>query len=432
MRLPARHPRACLPVTPARLSSSAMPVPFFLQPATTLLSRVATLKHSPSSASRNSVPRPATLAVALALSTLLLLTIPSAPSAPTPASPALQTTSCTCPASPLPRPFLAQPFDPCLLACTPSGAFLSPFPEPSTIAAGRAAMALFTTSICLLARNSEAAVPALARKLFALAAPFAAAHFTIIVNDTDDDLVASLRILARLLPSPHTLHVIALDLAATRKRFTDRPFPPAAIYDSASFSRYRAARYNLMSLLRTHCLRRVAAAARRPDFLILADADAHVDAHPVDVDGIAHTFGLKARRLGPAWDAACSNGVVDKPRAEDGGQVRFAVPVAAAPRAARHWVFRDSLAFRDSRFGRNGWRRHEHVAHSPYEAPFEVQSCFGGLAVYDVARSHFDTQCSYDSYADNDCEHVSFHRCMREHGYKIVMNPRMVVRYAKQ
>ena len=99
------------------------------------------------------------------------------------------------------------------------------------------------------------------------------AHFTIIVNDTPDDLVASLCMLARLFPPPHTLTVIAIDIAARRKSFANRAFPPSLVYDSASFARYRSARYGMISLLRTQCLRRVSA-GRRPDFLILADAEA--------------------------------------------------------------------------------------------------------------------------------------------------------------
>merc|ERR1712232_1341342 len=41
-----------------------------------------------------------------------------------------------------------------------------------------------------------------------------------------------------------------------------------------------------------------------------------------------------------------------------------------------------------------------------------VESCFGGLAIY---KAHAYTKCRYDEVT-NDCEHVDFHRCMRESG----------------
>ncbi len=56
-----------------------------------------------------------------------------------------------------------------------------------------------------------------------------------------------------------------------------------------------------------------------------------------------------------------------------------------------------------------------------------VQSCFGGLAFY---RHEKILGCEYNSIAD-DCEHVEFHKCIREknHG-RIFMNPAQILRYA--
>ena len=41
-----------------------------------------------------------------------------------------------------------------------------------------------------------------------------------------------------------------------------------------------------------------------------------------------------------------------------------------------------------------------------------VHSCFSGLAIYDPRAIEF---CDYDDKTQ-DCEHVPFHRCMREVG----------------
>jgi hypothetical protein len=58
----------------------------------------------------------------------------------------------------------------------------------------------------------------------------------------------------------------------------------------------------------------------------------------------------------------------------------------------------------------------------------EVDSCFGGLAIY---RYDIIKDCAY-SYRDAvpphmlDCEHVLFHKCLKErNGAKIFSNPQM-------
>lgn len=57
----------------------------------------------------------------------------------------------------------------------------------------------------------------------------------------------------------------------------------------------------------------------------------------------------------------------------------------------------------------------------------EVNSCFGGLAIY---KKNILANCFYDSLS-NDCEHVGFHRCLKEKNHaKIFLNPNMVIRYS--
>lgn len=64
--------------------------------------------------------------------------------------------------------------------------------------------------------------------------------------------------------------------------------------------------------------------------------------------------------------------------------------------------------------------------------PLQVDSCFGGLAIY---RSAVLANCSYD-HRDAlpphmlDCEHVHLHRCLRDkHHARIFSNPHMKLWY---
>lgn len=60
--------------------------------------------------------------------------------------------------------------------------------------------------------------------------------------------------------------------------------------------------------------------------------------------------------------------------------------------------------------------------------PFEVESCFGGMAIY---RYDALSNCTY-SYREAepphmlDCEHVLFHKCLRQRTHaRIFTNPHM-------
>ena len=56
-----------------------------------------------------------------------------------------------------------------------------------------------------------------------------------------------------------------------------------------------------------------------------------------------------------------------------------------------------------------------------------VSSCFGGMAFY---KREAIKGCFYDSI-ENDCEHVSFHECIREkHNGKMVINPSQIIKYS--
>jgi len=97
--------------------------------------------------------------------------------------------------------------------------------------------------------------------------------------------------------------------------------------------------------------------------------------------------------------------------------------------------FRDSLAYRDDIFSGANQATHFFLHHMPYDIPVRVDSCYGGMTFYDLQTKATISgaswrDCWYKAHEDNDCEHISFHRCLRERlGWRIMMNPRLTARY---
>jgi len=134
-------------------------------------------------------------------------------------------------------------------------------------------------------------------------------------------------------------------------------------------------------------------------YMIVVDMDLK---HGWDQDGVAHSFGYTD------WDMICSNGIL---RGE----------------------FYDTLALRDKRFSifvddlKQDLRDELDVIAYPTVGPLiAVDSCFGGLAIYN--RSAIG-DCLYQGY---DCEHVTLHNCMVANNHsRIYLNPLQVVYYSK-
>jgi hypothetical protein len=62
----------------------------------------------------------------------------------------------------------------------------------------------------------------------------------------------------------------------------------------------------------------------------------------------------------------------------------------------------------------------------PRGPPVPVTSAFGGFAIYKIAHTK---GCRYKPMFD-DCEHISFHRCMQEqHGAKLFVHPAVIVEW---
>ena len=120
--------------------------------------------------------------------------------------------------------------------------------------------------------------------------------------------------------------------------------------------------------------------------------------------GIAHTFGRHN-----TWDFVGSNGILFRDYgAEKMKPVYFDV-----------WAFRwrnSDKPTRPEEINPQYWPNGTELV--------PVNSCFGGLGVY---RIEAFTRCSYDG---TDCEHVPFHRRMREAGMgRLFMNPSQLTHY---
>lgn len=100
---------------------------------------------------------------------------------------------------------------------------------------------------------------------------------------------------------------------------------------------------------------------------------------------------------------------------------------------ARNTFLQDSnglLKLLRSRLRNDAFRRH-YVYDKMYKisqdsAPIEVESAFGGLAIYKTnVFLEFDYEIDADSIS-SESEHVTLHRKMRAHGYRLYINPRMI------
>ena len=123
-------------------------------------------------------------------------------------------------------------------------------------------------------------------------------------------------------------------------------------------------------------------------------------------DGVASTFGVKDA----AWDFVGSNGLLIRDyKGKPDIRVHFDV-----------WAFRYQGSDRPQRpeeINPKQWLRGMDLV--------PVNSCFGGMGIY---RSEAFDRCSYDG---SDCEHVPFHRKMREAGMgRLFMNPSQITLYS--
>jgi hypothetical protein len=221
----------------------------------------------------------------------------------------LHLVECECPLEYRKRNFVSQAaYDVCDEVCLGSGRFSSAVPEAMAISKGLREMRTSNVEICLLCRDSEQATLSITRRLFHLFSFFNSAHVTVIINDSEDDSLAAVKTMMRLFGGPGQRYV-AIDVEGFSLQMRRPPvysfrYPPKRMYDSASFARQRATRYDRMSILGNRCLQRVLRSSYQR-FMIMMDADIDMSRDFLDVDGIAHSFGMRLLRNVWKWNIVC-------------------------------------------------------------------------------------------------------------------------------
>lgn len=141
------------------------------------------------------------------------------------------------------------------------------------------------------------------------------------------------------------------------------------------------------------------------NLLIVTDMDM---SYGFDIRGIYHSFAAWE-----SWDAIASNGISNQK-----GEMY------------------DAFAFRNAEFP---WAHYDksgiywpdiipqiqrvYAVNSPFVG---VDSAFGGLGIY---KRNKLKECRYHSIK-GDCEHIEFHKCLKQNGGKMYMNPSQLIRYS--
>jgi hypothetical protein len=70
---------------------------------------------------------------------------------------------------------------------------------------------------------------------------------------------------------------------------------------------------------------------------------------------------------------------------------------------------------------------HSRMIRIPVDSEWiEVDSAFGGLAIYPRKAFEESSYIGLNSAGEEICEHVTFHKILREQGYRIAINPKMI------
>lgn len=177
-------------------------------------------------------------------------------------------------------------------------------------------------------------------------------------------------------------------------------------YESTYIQSTNSPRYQRMAGARNCYVDYILKLPARFDMVIVIDPDITID---IQLSGIIDTFTNKSQ----PWHAVFANGIYNN--------------------LMMTW---DAFALRTENFNIpyepeniNYFRKlHTELGTGRVVRSWlSVVSAFGGLGIY--KRECFD-HCKYDINI-NDCEHVSLHQCMINHGYnKLFINPNMIKKYS--
>lgn len=152
---------------------------------------------------------------------------------------------------------------------------------------------------------------------------------------------------------------------------------------------------------RNKCLGVVSQSSERPGYVIVCDMDAD---RGFSVDGVFNSVGWLAHKS--------TEPAVLRP----GGMGSYSL-LQQGDQFAHYDAFAARLNWWDRR-GTEVDHNWFHLLFPPVGSPpIPMNSCFGGLAVYDAA-AYLSSR-----YSGEDCEHVCFHRRMRKAGYQMFLNP---------
>lgn len=89
-------------------------------------------------------------------------------------------------------------------------------------------------------------------------------------------------------------------------------------------------------------------------------------------------------------------------------------------------LFYDTWAYRPLKNKEEDESKYNLLRFNRGETPFAVESNFGGMGIY---RGSIFTK-NHIQYTNEDCDHVTIHKQIREMGFKVVLNPSLIVLYS--
>jgi hypothetical protein len=248
-----------------------------------------------------------------------------------------------------------------------------------------------------LIRDAGKAVETSYKMLRAMGRKFKDYHFIILEGDSSDDTVTQLERIAHR-DEKFEFHSVSLRMGNERG------------LEQSRMTRMAKLRNRLKSFISSYVLR-----SPLWDLIFLYDFDLNLFGENVVLPhSVFNTLGRPITVFNK-WDMICANSL--RHLNNDPTQ-RIGYHDCFAYRTAGHDEF-------------NGYDCGHTLAGTLFDDfhPQPVHSCFGGLALY---KADLFTQCDYDTSV-YDCEHVAFHRCMRDHGSqgRMFMDPMLTTLYDK-
>lgn len=240
-------------------------------------------------------------------------------------------------------------------------------------------------TIVAIARNAMPHLPNTLELVSQAQRLFNACRLYVYENDSTDDTAS------------------VLDAYAATRSWVTVEHETLGVCDGRGFEKERTRR---LAACRTKCQDWVRSHAPHTSWTIVLDMDPH---HGFSVDGICNSI---------AWLSSLQT----QPCAADpGAMASYSLYTTANEDGSRGIAGYDSWAARlnwwDDRRDQIGFAWFSTLLPPVGSPPFPMNSAFGGLCVYRTPAY------LAGRYSGEDCEHVPFHKTMREAGYQLYLNP---------